>query len=428
MNEELLLMSVSECNRLEIIQQVLGKRLKQVDAAKRLGITSRQVRNLQASYLREGPAGLISRRRGRPSNNQLTESVRTEARALILSHYSDFGPTLAHEKLTEVHGLKLSIESVRQLMIRMAMWHGKRRRVARIHQMRPRRSRFGELIQIDGSHHAWFESRGPTCCLHVFIDDATGRITSLRFAEQEDTQAYFDALRYHLKQHGRPLSLYSDKHGIFRVNIAEAKKSTGETQFSRAMRALDIELICANTPQAKGRVEKANGTLQDRLIIALRLRGISDIDTANAFMPLYIKLYNKRFAKPARDAQDAHLKTVPTPGVLDLILSHQENRKISKNLEVSYKNVLYQIQTKKPSYNMRGASVTVCDMKGKVTILYKNKPLTYKTMDKQNQTTPIVTSKQLEHTRKASNYKPPATHPWRRYQLCTDKKQNKARI
>lgn len=418
-------MSQTECERLEIIQRVQRKALSQLTAASLLGLTSRQVRNLQRAYERHGAKGLISCRRGRPSNNRLSIESTSQALSLVLSHYADFGPTLAHEKLVEVHGLSLSVESVRQLMIKAGLWKGKRRKTVHIHQMRPRRSCYGELVQIDGSAHAWFETRGPKCCLHVFIDDATSQLMALQFAPQECTQGYFDALQYYLAHHGRPQTLYSDRHGIFRVNIAEAHKSTGETQFSRALRELGIELICANSPQAKGRVEKANGTLQDRLVKELRLRGISDITAANAFMPEYIEMYNARFAKPAASTKDMHQQSIPQQATLDLILSHQEVRKISKNLEVSYNNVLYQIQTDKPSYNMRGASLTVSDAKGIVTLLYKGRVLEYKTLDKRNQTTSIVSSKQLAQPRKKSTYKPPAAHPWRKYKVTAAKKQNR---
>lgn len=416
-------MSHQECERLEAIQRVQRKELSQLAAASLLGLSCRQVRNLQRSYERDGAEGLISCRRGRRSNNRLSCELETEALALVSSRYPDFGPTLAHEKLVETHGLSLSVESVRQLMIKAGLWKGKRRKTAHIHQMRPRRSCFGELVQIDGSAHAWFESRGPKCCLHVFIDDATSQLMALHFAPQECTQGYFDTLQYYLAHHGRPQTLYSDRHGIFRVNVAEAHKSTGETQFSRALRELGIELICANSPQAKGRVEKANGTLQDRLVKELRLRGISDIAQANAFMPEYIKQYNARFAKPASNPKNRHQQTIPEHDTLALILSHQETRKISKNLEVSYNNVLYQIKTDKPSYNMRGAYLTISDAQGKITLIYKGRELEYKTMDKRNQSTAIVSSKQLAVPRKAI-YKPSSAHPWRRYKVSTAKKQN----
>ena len=422
MTSELLTMSQKECERLEIIQRVQRKELSQVAAASVLKLSCRQVRNLIRSYEALGAKGIISRRRGAASNNQLRAALRAEALRLISSHYLDFGPTLAHEKLCERHGLKLSVESVRQLMIKAGIWKGRRRKTAHVHQMRIRRSCYPPLSGLLSSH-AWFEERGATCSLHVFVDDATSKLMALHFAPQECTQGYFDALEYYLKYHGRPQTFYSDKHSIFRVNIAEAHKGNGETQFSRALRELGIELICANSPQAKGRVEKANGTLQDRLVKELRLRGISDIAAANAFMPEYMKLYNARFAKPPASSKDMHQQAIPDDDTLALILSHQETRKISKNLEVSYNNVLYQIQTERPSYAMRGARLTVSDAQGCIKLIYKGRQQKYKTMDKRNQTTPIVSAKQLTESGKKSN-KPSASHPWRRYQLVADKKHN----
>jgi len=294
MTEAYITMSHKELDRLEIIQAVAGKQLKQLEAARRLGLSVRQVKRLVQRYRDEGAAGLVSRRRGRRANNALADGVRQAVLALVRKHYADFGPTLACEKLAERHGHLLSVETLRQWMIADGLWAPKRRRQARIHPRRPRRPCLGELVQIDGSPHDWFEGRGPRCTLIVFIDDATGRLMALRFAPAETTQAYMETLAQHLEQHGRPVALYSDKHSIFRVNRPDRE---GElTQFSRALKTLDIAPIHANSPQAKGRVERANQTLQDRLVKELRLRGIDDIDAANDFLPAFMADYNARFA------------------------------------------------------------------------------------------------------------------------------------
>ncbi len=219
---------------------------------------------------------------------------RAQVARLIRTQYGDFGPTLAAEKLHERHEHRLSAETLRQWMIADGLWQPKSRKRARIHPRRPRRPCRGELVQIDGSPHDWFEGRGPRCTLIVFIDDAAGELMALRFAPAETTWAYMQTLQAYLNQHGRPVALYSDKHSIFRINHPEHE---GElTQFSRALKTLDIAPIHANTPQAKGRVERANQTLQDRLVKEMRLRAISDIDTANTFLPAFIEHYNQRFA------------------------------------------------------------------------------------------------------------------------------------
>ena len=404
-------MSQKEVDRLIMIQRVINKQLSQIEAAAQLDLSTRQIRNLKREYQRLGSKGLISKRRGQPSNNGLSKAVKKEVINLIEKHYADFGPTLAHEKLTEQHELKLSVESVRKIMIENELWFGKKRRKASVHQSRERRSQRGELVQIDGSPHDWFESRGSRCCLIVFVDDATSQLLALHFVEQECTQGYFTAIEAHLKQHGRPLSYYSDRHSIFRVNTKEANSGTGETQLGRALRELDIQLICAHSPQAKGRVEKANGTLQDRLVKEMRLRGISDIDSANAFLPEFMADYNRRFSVIPANPVDAHRAVVLDPKVLKHIFSQRYLRKVSKNLEVSYNNVIYQIQSKNPSYTLRRAYITICERDNEITLLYKQSKLPYSTIDKHNRPTPIQDKKESQGNR--SQYKPKAEHPWR---------------
>ncbi len=223
---------------------------------------------------------------------------------LVRRHYVDFSPTFAHEKLTEVHHLAFSVETLRQWMIAAGLWLAKSRKKARVHQRRPRRPCVGELVQIDGSPHDWFEERAERCTLLVFIDDATSRLMALRFVPAETTQAYMETLRACLDQHGRPVALYSDKHSIFRVNHPEHEGEV--TPFSRALKTLDIEPIHAHTPQAKGRVERASQTLQDRLVKELRLRHINDMGQANAFLPEFIETYTT-------DALPCHPRTTPMP-------------------------------------------------------------------------------------------------------------------
>jgi hypothetical protein len=244
------------------------------------------VKRLWRAYQEKGPPGLVSARRGKPSNNRLDADLAQQVLDLIKAKYTDFGPTLAHEKLTEVHKLQVSRESVRRIMIEERIWKPKRAKQPAVHQMRERRACIGELVQIDGSDHAWFEERGAKCTLLVFIDDATGQLMELWFVPEETFFAYCEATRHYLERYGKPLAFFSDKHGIFRVNQARPLGlSSGLSQFGRAMQELGIQILCASTPQAKGRIERANQTLQDRLVKELRLRGISDMETANAFLP-----------------------------------------------------------------------------------------------------------------------------------------------
>ena len=408
-------MSNREITRLEVMQRLQGKGLKQHEASRMLGISVRQVKRLFRAYKARGPSGLVSRRRGKPSNHQLDPNTVQKAIDLICAHYRDFGPTLAHEKLTEKHELWLSRESVRRIMIAEGWWKPKRAKKPSVHQMRERRACFGELVQIDGSDHEWFEGRAPRCTLLVYIDDATGQLLELWFVPEETFIGYCEASRHYFERYGKPVAFYSDKHGIFRVNQPRPLGTTsGLTQFGRAMQELDIQIICANTPQAKGRIERANQTLQDRLVKELRLRGISDIASANAFLPEFRTDYNRRFAVLPRSTHDAHRPLLKSEN-LDLILTHQKTGTLSKNLTVQSKNVVYQIQSNRPDYALRNAQVTVCEnAKGEVIILYKNKPLTYTIYHKSPRQAEVVDIKTLDHHPKLT--KPPApNHPWRHY-------------
>jgi transposase len=413
--DKLLTMSNQEITRLEAMQRIKDKRLTQKEAARMLNLSVRQIKRLFRAYKARGAKGLVSARRGKPSNHRLAAQVEQQALDLLKEKYEDFGPTLAHEKLTEVHQLQLSRESVRRIMIAEGLWKPKRAKRPPVHQMRERRACLGELEQIDGSDHAWFEERGPRCTLLVFIDDATGQLGELWFVPDETFFAYGEASRHYLERYGKPVAFYSDKHGIFRVNQPRPLGlSSGLTQFGRAMQELDIQIICANSPQAKGRIERANQTLQDRLVKELRLRGISDIDSANAYLPEFREDFNRRFAVQPRSQHDAHRPLLKTEN-LDLILSHQHTGSLSKNLTVQYHNVIYQIQSDRPNYTLRNAKVTVCEnAQGEVTILYKNQTLPYTIYHKPTHQAEVVDTKTLDHQIKTPI--PPApNHPWRQY-------------
>ncbi len=388
--------------------------MRQREAAEKLKVSPRHIRRLLRKYRQAGAEGLVSKRRGEPSNNRLKAEVKDGARDLIYSQYGDFGPTLAHEKLTEVHGLRISVESVRQLMIREGIWKPKKVRKVSVHQMRERRACLGELVQIDGSPHDWFEGRGPKCTLLVYIDDATGRFMELYFTPSETMFSYWEATRRYVLRHGKPVAFYSDKHGIFKVNIKNALSGSGMTQFGRSMKEMDIEIICANTPQAKGRVERANQTLQDRLVKEMRLRGVSSIEEANAFAPEFIDILNQKFAVQPRSSYDAHRPLLPTDD-LDLIFTCQETRILSKNLTLQYQKVVYQIQTHRPTYALRKAPVTVCEnAQGEITILYKGHPLAFSVFHQQQRQAEIVSSKAID-AKLLKPTKPAPDHPWRDY-------------
>ena len=351
-------MSYEELDRVRVVEQVIERRLTQREAARMLGLTSRQVRRLRRAYERDGPEGLASKHRGRPSNRRLASELRQEALATVRSRYEGFGPTLAHEKLTELHGLRLSVETLRRWMIEEGLFIPRARREPRIQQPRRRRPCRGELIQIDGCDHEWFEERALRCTLLVFVDDATSALMELLFCESESAFSYFTAMRSYLAQHGKPVALYSDKATVFRVNRKEPRGGAGVTQFSRALSSLNIDILCANTPAAKGRVERAHLTLQDRLVKELRLRGISDVEAANAFAPEFIADYNRRFARAPRSEHDAHRPLQPFDD-LARIFSWQETRLVSKSLTLNYKRVLYVLDPTDAARAARGKRVRI---------------------------------------------------------------------
>jgi winged helix-turn helix protein len=412
--EEKLRMSVKEANRLGIMRQMDKKNLTARKASEELGISLKQLRRVRKRYLAEGTAGLISKKRGQPSGNKIQSEMREGMMSLLRANYVGFGPTLASEKLLERHQIKVSAETLRKWMIEDGMWVSKKKKEKRIYQRRPRRSRFGELLQGDGSPHDWFEGRSEKCCLIHFIDDATNEITTARFVPTEGTEGYLACLREHLKLHGRPLGLYVDKHVTFKVNREELKKGTGITHFGRILKELDIKLICAHSPQAKGRIERSNGVLQDRLIKEMRLEGINTIEEANLFLPQFLKKHNKRFRKIAANPEDAH-RAMRKGDDLERIFARKDKRKLSKDLTFQHHGVLYLIETKTPN-RLRHASVDVLWGDDRpVEVEYDGKKLKYKIWEEKIYEQPLVLdAKEIEvawlNRKQAKSSK---HHPWR---------------
>ncbi len=381
MDGDLLEMSAKERERAHVIRQASERRMRQVRAAELLGIGVRQVKRLVLAYRRFGDRGLVSGRRGKPSNNRLAADTVAHVERALRERYADFGPTFAAEKLCEHEGLEVSVETVRQTQIRLALWQPERRRQKRVYQARERRDRFGELVQIDGSVHNWLEDRGPRMTLIVFIDDATGRLTALRFAAAETTRAYVETLRDHVLAHGVPLAFYSDRHGIFRVNAKALETGDGLTGFNRVTERLGITQICATTPQAKGRVERANRTLQDRLIKEMRLAGIRDMAAAQAFLPAFMARHNARFAVAPKREEDAHKPWARGTEALDAALATHEPRTLSKALTFSAGGAIHCIRTTGAGIALRGAKVTVRRyLDGRMDVLFKDRILSYTTV------------------------------------------------
>jgi hypothetical protein len=391
-----LLMSDRELSRLEVLRDLDQKRLTTKAAGQLLGLERRQVFRLLKAYRIEGPSGLVSKRRGRRSNRRKPEALRRAVLTMIRQWYWDFGPTLAAEKLREDHGIAVGRETLRQWMIEAGLWLDRKQR-KQVHQPRPRRECVGELVQVDGSEHWWFEDRGPQCTLLVFVDDATSRLMHLQFVESESTFAYFHAARCYLEAWGKPVAFYSDKHGVFRVNHPGALGGDGMTQFGRALHALNIDIICANSSPAKGRVERANKTLQDRLVKELRLAGAATLAEGNTLLPAFIAEYNARFAKAPANNKDLH-RPLRAGDDLEDAFAWKEERTLSRALTLQYDKVVFILEPTQQAKAAIGKRVTVIDYPdGRLAIRYRGVELAYRTFDKLRQVpqAAIVENKQL---------------------------------
>lgn len=375
-------MSEKDIYRFKVLSDVREKRLRQVDAAVILNVSVRHIRRLLNWLSTLGAQSLAHAARGRPSNRRYSEDFKVEILKIIHKYYSDFSPTLALEKLSEQHNIAVSKETLRQWMIADGLWVPHSKRKPRVYQPRYRRDCLGELIQIDGSHHDWFEGRADECCLLVFIDDATGRLMNLRFSETESAFDYMLTTREYLNEHGKPVAFYSDKHSIFRVN-QEKQKQVGQTQYARVLKELGIELICANSSQAKGRVEQANLTLQNRLVKEMHLQGINTINKANTWLPYFIKDFNRRFAKTANYPKNMHRPLRETPLELDDIFAWQVIRKLSKSLTFQYNQVVYLIENTEENTYLIYKHILILEYPNRdISVWYGHGALKYKIFDK----------------------------------------------
>ena len=376
-------MSLKEADRYAVIQQVIRRGMAQADAALWLGISVRQVKRLARVVRHEGAAGVISKRRGVPSNRSVPAAERERVLALVVQNYGDFGPSLAAEYLAQRHGYRHSAETLRGWMIAAGLWKPKRARARKVHSPRERRARLGELVQIDGSPHAWFEERGPRCCLVAFIDDATGSLMQARFYPVESTAAYLGGLQRYVSRHGRPLALYSDRHSIFTKHDPEDPQPT---QFERAEAQLNIESILAYTPQAKGRVERLFQTLQDRLVKALRLAGIDSLEQANAWLEhSYLPAHNARFARQPCEPDDAHRPWHGQAQELARICAHHYERSLSKALTCQFKGRLLVVLSDedRPRYGLRNKRLLLVEhLDGQLEMLCANEKLPFKAFER----------------------------------------------
>lgn len=407
--EDKMIMSVKEVRRLPVLQQVLARTLTQRQAAAIVGVTDRQVRRLVQRLRRDGERGLVHRGRGRPSNRRRPAALKRQVLQLYTRHYSDFGPTLAAEQLTKRHGVTLSDETLRRWLQEQGVTHFTRRK--RPHRAwRARKPHVGELIQLDGSHHDWFEGRGPRCVLMAYIDDASSRVFA-RFYEYEGTVPALDSFQRYVKQYGIPLAVYADKHTTYRSpaepTVEEQLAGVHPTsQFGRALEELGVELIPAHSPQAKGRIERLFKTLQDRLIKEMRLAGIATQAAANRFLPTWLAQYNRRFARQPTMPTDLHRPLTAETDVCS-VLAVKTRRVLRRDWTVAHGGQLYQIHDR-----LRATHVVVEErVDGTLRIMHHNRLLTYH---------PILTRPRPLGTptrRRVSRppVKPRTDHPWNRF-------------
>lgn len=407
--EDRVIMSVKEVRRLPVIQQVMARTLTQRQAGVILGVTDRQVRRLLHRLRRDGDSGLVHRGRGQPSNRRAAPALKTRVLRLYATHYRDFGPTLAAEQLATHHGMALSAETLRRWLRAAGVTHFQRRK--RPHRAwRERKPHVGQLIQLDGSHHDWFEGRGPHCVLMAYIDDASSRVFA-RFYEYEGTVPALDSFQRYVQRYGVPLALYADKHTTYhssaRPTVEEQLTGVPSTsQFGRALGELGVELIPAHSPQAKGRIERLFKTLQDRLIKEMRLAGIATLADANRFLPAWLARYNRRFAVQPTTATDLHRALTADTDVRG-ILAVKTRRVLRRDWTVAHGGQLYQIQDR-----LRATHVIVEErVDGTVRILHHDRPLTYHRI--RTRPRPVVTSEPRRAPRLP--VKPRTAHPWNRF-------------
>ena len=415
--EEPLTMTTRDLDRLKVIHQVLQHKLTWPQAAAQLARSVRQIGRLCARVRTEGHKGILHRLRGRRSNHQLAPGRLARALALVRRHYPDFGPTFATEKLRERHRLVLSPWTLRQGMIRAGLWRPRHRKAPH-RAWRPRRACIGELVQLDGSDHAWFEARGPRCVLLSYVDDATSRGLYGEFVAVEDTWTLLRTTEAYLQRYGRPVAFYVDKDSIYRVNrqatIEEQLQDTAPlTQFTRAMTELGITVIPAHSPQAKGRVERSFDTHQDRLVKELRLAKISDRETATRFLRArYLPVHNRHYAIEPANPTDAHRPLLPTHD-LDAILSIQTIRTVDHDFTVRLQNRFFQLEPEQPVRLRPGDTILIEQrLDGTVHLRAKGRYLACRTIPKASTRRPPPKPRLGWHGPRGLS-RPPQTHPWR---------------
>lgn len=407
--EDILIMRQKELKRLHVIQKVLEKGIKQAEAAEILGLSCRQIRRIVRRVRLEGDKGVIHKSRGQPSKRRIPDATRDKIIELYRSQYWDFGPTLASEKLEERDHYQVSDETLRLWLLASGDW--KKRRKGRKHRRwRERKHQFGEMVQMDGSHHDWFEGRGTECVLMSYIDDATGKVFA-RFYGYEGTIPAMDSFKRYSRKYGLPMSVYLDRHTTYKstAKAASIEEVVNEevplSQFERALKELQVKVLHATSPQAKGRVERLFRTFQDRMVKEMRLRGIRTLEEGNAFLRQYLPIYNRRFSVAPRQPEDLH-RPLPKALNLDAVLCIKTERKLRNDFTIAHNKKLYQIEER-----TKASKLVVHEyINGSMRMIVGDRSLRFKEI-----TSRPVKEQEKRPVRKTTKkrYIPTADHPWR---------------
>jgi transposase len=418
MRKGFITLSTKELERLRIIGKVMDSGMTQMEASAILGLSDRQIRNIITKIKEKGERGIAHGNRGREAPNKIPKELEDRIGEIIKKEYPDFKPTLAAEKLLKHHGIRVGREKLRQVMMAKRLWRARRRKDRKVYQWRERKAYLGEMVQMDGSHHDWLEERGPRLVLMGYIDDATNRFFG-RFYDYEGVYPAMDSLERYIRLYGLPVSLYLDKHSTYKTTRQPAtdellRGERARTQFERAVKELRIRIIHAHSPQAKGRVERVFGTLQDRLVKEMRLKKISTREQANAFLERYLPRYNERFKRVARKEGDLH-RPFPEEVNLREIFCIKGNRTINDGYIIKWRRRVFILDN--PSIALRRRKAEVREhFDGRMTIKFKDRYLDYHEV---YETQPIrqveVKKPATEPKRKQRKYKPSPDHPWNKY-------------
>ena len=416
MAQEIITMTQKDLSRYEVISKLIDGHINGSEAAKQLDLCVRQVKRLKVKVKKHGARGIIHGNRGRPSNKKFSEEMTKRIEKLVKTNYSDFGPTFTAEKLRKNHQLEVSEEKLRIFMTEWKLWKPKpRKKNKEYRSWRSRKEYYGEMEQFDGSYCKWFEERSPQCCLLASIDDATGRITGLRFVHDEGITPVYIFWKEYTERQGKPLKIYLDRFSTYKINAKSLFDDPNTlTQFERAMKDLNIEIIHAYSPQAKGRIERLFGTLQDRLVKELRLANISTIKEANKFLEeVFIPEFNQRFSVAAQKRGNLHrrLNTIEK-GNLDKIFSVQNTRTVNNDFTIRFKGRWYQLLETQPTLVLRKDKVLIEERINSLTFIsLRGKYLNCIPLPERPKKVEI---KVIGLARAKPYWKPPPDHPWRR--------------